>query len=41
LLHPVADEALEICRVSAAVNSNRATGPDLWKTIAVGCGPEC
>ena len=41
LLHPVADKALEICRVSAAVNSNRATGPDLWKTIAVGCGPEC
>lgn len=30
LMQPVADSVLELCRVSTAVNSNRAFGPELW-----------
>ena len=30
LMQPVADSVLELCRVSTAVNSNRAYGPELW-----------
>ncbi|MDB3929840.1 SOS response-associated peptidase [Paracoccaceae bacterium] len=33
LMRPVADDALDLQRVSSAVNSNRATGPELWNVI--------
>ena len=33
LMRPVADDVLDLQRVSSAVNSNRATGPELWNII--------
>jgi len=33
LMQPIAEKALDLSRVSSAVNSNRATGPELWKVI--------
>jgi len=30
LMQPVADSVLKLCRVTTAVNSNRASGPELW-----------
>ena len=30
LMHPVSDSVLDLRRVSCAVNSNRASGPELW-----------
>ena len=33
LMRPVGDHVLDLQRVSSAVNSNRATGPELWKII--------
>ena len=33
LMQPIAEKALDLSRVSNAVNSNRATGPELWKAI--------
>ena len=32
-MRPVADDVLDLRRVSSAVNSNRATGPELWNVI--------
>ena len=33
LMRPVEDDVLDLQRVSSAVNSNRATGPELWNVI--------
>jgi putative SOS response-associated peptidase YedK len=33
LMRPVEDNVLDLQRVSSAVNSNRATGPELWNVI--------
>ena len=33
LMRPVEDDVLDLQRVSDAVNSNRATGPELWNII--------
>ena len=33
LMQPVADDVLNLQRVSSAINSNRATGPELWNVI--------
>ena len=33
LMRPVEDDVLDLQRVSSAVNSNRATGPELWNII--------
>ncbi len=33
LMQSIADEALDLSRVSNAVNANRATGPELWDVI--------
>jgi len=33
LMRPVEDDVLDLQRVSNAVNSNRATGPELWNII--------
>ena len=33
LMRPVGDDVLDLQRVSSAVNSNRATGPELWNII--------
>ena len=33
LMRPVADDVLDLQRVSSAINSNRATGPELWNVI--------
>ena len=33
LMRPVADDVLDLRRVGSAVNSNRATGPELWNVI--------
>ena len=33
LMQPIAEKALDLSRVSSFVNSNRATGPELWKVI--------
>ena len=33
LMRPVEDDVLDLQRVSSAVNSNRATGPELWDVI--------
>ena len=33
LMQPVADHVLNLQRVSNAINSNRATGPELWNVI--------
>ena len=33
LMQPIAEKALDLSRVISAVNSNRATGPELWKVI--------
>ena len=32
-MRPVADDVLDLYRVSRAVNSNRATGAKFWKVI--------
>ena len=32
-MRPVGDDVLDLQRVSGAVNSNRATGPELWNVI--------
>ena len=36
LMQPVADDVLSLKRVSSAINSNRATGPELWNVIEKG-----
>ena len=33
LMRPVADDVLDLQRVSSSVNSNRATGQELWNVI--------
>ena len=33
LMRPVPNNVLDLQRVSSAVNSNRATGPELWNVI--------
>ena len=33
LMQPVADDVLNLQRVDSAINSNRATGPELWHVI--------
>ena len=40
VMQPVASEVLDLRRVSAAVNSNRANGPELWQPIGAGGCPE-
>ena len=36
VMQPVASEVLDLRRVSAAVNSNRANGPEPWQPIEAG-----